>query len=229
MSQLKRKRPDSNSVADSLTEHERVVYDAIRSKQEMGISQRDLKREINLLDKLASKSLKSLQDKNLVRLVPNFQSKGMKHYIAAEFNPSTEITGGAWYTDGSLDSDFIGVLKATCLKFVPNLKVATLEGFVEAVKKSRVSQVELSKKQIEELVESLVCDNELMKVKSTGIGEFASIPVGKVCYKRIDKGNRVSGTMASIPCGVCPQISICTPDGIVSPKTCVYYNTWLDF
>ncbi|GKV13730.1 hypothetical protein SLEP1_g24714 [Rubroshorea leprosula] len=152
MIQLKRKRPDSNPVI----EHKRVVYDAIRSKQEMGISQRDLKREINLLDKLASESLKSLQDKNL--------------QLAVEFNPSTEITGGVWYTDGSLDAAFIGVLKATCLKFVPNQKVATPEGFVEDIKKCKVSQVELSKKQVEELVESLVCDNELMKVKSVGTG-----------------------------------------------------------
>ncbi|KAI3835954.1 hypothetical protein MKW92_026982 [Papaver armeniacum] len=35
--------------------------------------------------------------------------------------------------------------------------------------------------------------------------------------------------LASIPCGVCPRLNECTPDGIISPTTCVYFKKWLDF
>ncbi|ESR64042.1 hypothetical protein CICLE_v100094942mg, partial [Citrus x clementina] len=53
------------------------------------------------------------------------------------------------------------------------------------------------------------------------------------CYKNVSKGGGggepKTGSLASVPCGVCPQINFCTPDGVISPKTCVYYTKWLDF
>ena len=33
---------------------------------------------------------------------------------------------------------------------------------------------------------------------------------------------------ASVPCGVCPVFSECSEDGVISPKTCVYYVEWLE-
>lgn len=228
---LKRKRPGSTS--DSLTEHEKTVHNVIQSKQDMGISQRDMKREINLPDNLVTKCLKSLLSKNLIKEVKNIQSRGRKHFISAEFEPSTEITGGAWYVDGSLDTEYINVLKEQCWRKIYGLKVATLEGVTDAIKRSNISQIELSKQQIEEIVRALVLDNEVVEVKSSGTGEFASVPVGKVCYKCIGRRgygrDPKVGALAPIPCGVCPQISLCAPDGIISPKTCVYYKKWLDF
>ncbi|KAJ9179051.1 hypothetical protein P3X46_010875 [Hevea brasiliensis] len=229
----KRKQTDSNSPAQSLTEHERVLYNVIRSKQDMGIWTRDMKRETNLPDNVVNKSLKVLQAKNLIKEVVNIQNKGRKHYMAMEFEPSKEITGGAWYVDGNLDTEFIQILKEQCTKQIYKLKVATLEGVTDSIRRSGVLNVELTKQQIEEIVKALVLDDEIIEVKSNGMGEFASIPVGKICYKCIRKGSiggePKTGAMASIPCGVCPRMRQCTPDGIISPQTCVYYSKWLDF
>ncbi|MBA0555678.1 hypothetical protein Golob_025839 [Gossypium lobatum] len=222
----KRKRPDTGS--DSVTEQERIVHEVIRSKQDMGISQLDMKREINLHSNLIAKCIKSLVSKNLIKEVKNIHSRRQKHYMSAEFEPSNEITGGAWYVEGSLDKEYINVLKEQCWRKIYGLKVATLEGIVDAIKRSNVSQIELSKQQVEEIVKALVLDNEVMEVRSTGTGEFASIPVGKACYKCAGKrgygGEPKLGALASVPCGVCPQISRCTPDGIISPITCEYYK-----
>ncbi|KAK5840589.1 hypothetical protein PVK06_009492 [Gossypium arboreum] len=227
----KRKRPDT--ISDSVTEQERIVHEVIRSKQDMGISQQDMKREINLHSNLIAKCIKSLVSKNLIKEVKNIHSRRQKHYMSAEFEPSNEITGGAWYVEGSLDKEYINVLKEQCWRKIYGLKVATLEGIADAIKRSNVSQIELSKQQVEEIVKALVLDNEVMEVRSTGTGEFASIPVGKACYKCAGKrgygGEPKLGALASIPCGVCPQISRCTPDGIISPITCEYYKKWLEF
>ncbi|KAJ9190042.1 hypothetical protein P3X46_001278 [Hevea brasiliensis] len=229
----KRKQTDSNSPAQSLTEQERILYNVIRSKQDMGIWTRDMKRETNLPDNVVNKSLKVLQAKNLIKEVVNIQNKGRKHYMATEFEPSKEITGGAWYVEGNLDTEFIQILKEQCTKQIYKLKVATLEGVTDSIKRSGVLNVELTKQQIDEILKALVLDNEIIELKSNGMGEFASIPVGKICYKCISKGNiggePRTGAMASIPCGVCPRIRQCTPDGIISPQTCVYYSKWLDF
>ncbi|KAK8585931.1 hypothetical protein V6N13_050900 [Hibiscus sabdariffa] len=228
----KRKRP--GPASDSVvTEHEKTVHEVIRSKKDMGASQWEMKREINVADNIITKCIKSLLSKNLIKEVKSIQSRGRKHYMSAEFEPSSEITGGAWYVEGSLDTEYINVLKEQCWRKIYGMKVATLEGIADALKRSNVSQIELSKQQVEEIVKALVLDNQVMEVKSTGTGEFASIPVGKVCYKCIGKrgygGEPKLGALASIPCGACPQISRCTPDGIISPNTCVYYQKWLEF
>ncbi|KAM3747826.1 hypothetical protein ACB098_05G064300 [Castanea mollissima] len=231
LSSLKRKQPDSKSPIESLTEHERILYNLIRSKQDMAIWTRDMKRETNIPDNVLNKSLKSLQAKKLIKEVVTIQNKGRKHYIATEFEPSKEITGGAWYVEGSLDTEFINFLKKHCVKIIYEQKIVTLEEILDTIRRSRAFNVEFTTQQIEEIVNALVLDNEILEVKSTGMGEFNSIPIGKVCYRCASKAGLKAepkiGAMASIPCGVCPQISLCTPDGIISPTTCVYYTKWL--
>ncbi|OMP00093.1 RNA polymerase Rpc34 [Corchorus olitorius] len=234
---LKRKRP--GSASDALTDHDQAVLDVIRSKQDMGIYQRDIKREIhikngiNLPDPAITKCLKSLVTKNLIKEVKNIQSRGKKHFISVDFEPSNEITGGAFYNEGSLDTEMIAQLRRLCWNHINGLQIATLEAVTEYINRTKVPKVQLSKQETAELIGALILDNEVMEVKSSGTGEFASIPVGKVCYKCISKRAHGAepkvGAFASIPCGVCPRISYCTPDGIISPKTCVYYNKWLDF
>ncbi|KAH8481361.1 hypothetical protein H0E87_029010 [Populus deltoides] len=232
-SSLKRKRPEVNSPAQSLTEHERLLYDVIRSKQDIGIWTRDMKKEAKLPDNVVNKSLKALQVKKLIKEVVNIQNKGRKHFMATEFEPSKEISGGAWYLEGSLDTEFIESLKQLCKRQIERRAVATLEEVTDSINSYPAFNVDVTKQQIEEILRTLILDNVIMEVKSNGMGEFASIPFGEVCYKYISKaglgGEPKAGALASIPCGVCPRISQCTPDGIISPKTCVYYQKWLDF
>jgi hypothetical protein len=35
--------------------------------------------------------------------------------------------------------------------------------------------------------------------------------------------------LRTVPCGVCPVTEKCTPGGVVSPETCVYFSAWLEF
>ncbi|KAK4267321.1 hypothetical protein QN277_024116 [Acacia crassicarpa] len=232
-SSLKRKRPDNVPSSVSLTDAERVLYNVIQGKRDLGIWSKEMKEETNLPDNVVRKALASLQVKKLIKEVVNCQNKAKKHYIASEFKPSKEITGGDWYSEGNLDKDFIEIVKDVFLKIIFIQKVATVDGILEWVKKNHAFHVELTSHQIEEILQALVLDDQIIEMESTGFGEFASVPAGRVCYrcknKRGPKGEPKIGAMASIPCGVCPRISSCTPDGIISPRTCVYYQKWLDF
>lgn len=226
---LKRKRPGVEG--GPLTDADLAVLNVIKSKRDIGIWARDIKKDIKLSDTVVNKSLKSLMSKKLIKEVVNIQNKGRKHYMAADIEPSKEITGGAWYVDGHLDKEFIEVLKKICLKFVTVQKVATVNSVYESMEKQRIVK-DCTRQQVEEILNSLVLSNEILEVKSTGLGEYHSIPIGAQCYRianavGVDKGFKI-GAMASIPCGMCPRIRQCTPDGIISPKTCVYYNKWLD-
>lgn len=41
-----------------------------------------------------------------------------KTYILFHLEPSTAVTGGPWYTDNELDTEFIKLLSSACLKFI---------------------------------------------------------------------------------------------------------------
>ncbi|KAI5656503.1 hypothetical protein M9H77_25296 [Catharanthus roseus] len=224
---LKRKRPGSDAPNNA----DLAVLNVIRSKGNMAIAERDIKFDIKLPDSVVKKSLKSLISSNSIKVVQNIQRKGIKHYIAADIEPSKEITGGDFYVNGELDKDFIDILKKICLKLVTVKKVATVETVYESLSKEGAVK-DCTKQLVTRILHSLVLENELLEVKSTGLGEYHSIPLGAQCYRianvaGVNKGHKI-GAMASIPCGMCPRIRQCTPDGIISPKTCVYYTKWLD-
>lgn len=230
----KRKKPEPKpGGGGGLVESDRMVLNVIKSKKEMAIWTRDLKKETNLPDPIINKCLKNLQALGLIKEVAHVQMKARRHYIAAEFEPSKEITGGSWYVDGNLDTTFIDQLKDLCLTIIRKLKVATADGVYDFFKTNRLTNTDCTSQQISEILRSMVLDNMIIDVTSTGLGEYYSIPIGKLCYRCPPAGDSsqgpITGAMVSIPCGICPRIRRCTPDGVISPSTCVYYAKWLDF
>ncbi|KAK9077777.1 hypothetical protein SSX86_006115 [Deinandra increscens subsp. villosa] len=226
----KRKKPQSNP-GKGLAESDQLVLDTIRNKGEEAISKRNLQYETKLPATAVTKCIKNLIALSLIKEIPHAQMKG-KHYIATEFNPSNNVSGGVWYVDGHLDTEFIEQLKDLCFKIVKKLKVATVEGVYEFFKKNNLTNTDCTRQQISEIIGVMVLENLIIEVKSSGHGEYHSIPVGNVCY-RCPVGNLSQGLgragLASVPCGACPRIRECTPDGLISPSSCVYYTKWLEF
>ncbi|KAI3921649.1 hypothetical protein MKW92_018345 [Papaver armeniacum] len=224
---LKRKRADT----PKLSEAERTIYDLIISTEDMGIWTREIKFKIKVIpDTVVNKSIKSLKDKALIKEVVNIQNKGKKMLMGSDFQPSVELTGGDWYSEGRLDTALIELAQERCLEFLSRSKVATVAEIAEAVNNMPVFTVKFTGRQIEELVQSLVLDKKIMLEVSTGKGHFARISPGEQCYQRTNRrGLPKTGALASIPCGVCPRLNECTPDGIISPTTCVNFKKWLDF
>ncbi|KAJ4953720.1 hypothetical protein NE237_030552 [Protea cynaroides] len=169
----KRKQPDSKSTP-RVSDFEQVLYDLIKSKQDMGIKKWEMTREANLPNDVVTKCLKSLIAKKLIREVENFRNKGKRHniYMAAEFKPSTEVTGGSWYVNGNLDTEFIQALKDLCLKYVYRIKVATTEVITESIRRSGIINVECSTQKIAEMLQVLVLDNEIMEMQSSEIQDW---------------------------------------------------------
>lgn len=193
------------------------------------------RREIKYLSKLPetaiNKSLKSLTAKNLIQEVKP-KNSGAKVYMGAGFTPSNEVSGGFWYNEGKLDTEFIKQLKEFCIKHLRMHKVATQEGIHRILHEGEVVKDPIAIKHIAELLNTMVLDDQILEVKSTGLGDYYRLPVGKTCYRlptaAAGAAAKSSGSFASIPCGMCPRIALCTPDGVISPTTCVYYNKWLD-
>lgn len=213
----------------ALPTEERILYDLILSKENSGISKTDMRRETNLPIAALNKHMKALMNKSMVKELPSIKNKGIKIYMGTEFEPSKDITGGHFYSEGSLDTVFIDALKQTCLQCISLERVSTCDGCLEWVKKSGVFTTQVTGEQIEEILQTLVLDDEIMQMTSTGYGDFASIPVGKTCYICKSKGEKKSADSTPFPCFSCQRMSFCSSDGVVSPTTCVYFQKWLDF
>ncbi|XP_051130925.1 uncharacterized protein LOC127251309 [Andrographis paniculata] len=226
----KRRRPESEP--QGRVDAERVILNLIKDKKDLGIWLRDIKQESKLPDPTVNKSLKSLISKNLIKEVVNFQNKGRKHYMAFEFEPSKEITGGDWYVNGVLDQELITVLKRVCLQYLERKVIADLEDVHDVLKRKGIVNFTITSQQVDEILNAMVLDNDIIEVKSTGVGDYRLIPIGKTCYRTASGAGVVkhlkTGAFGSIPCGACPRISVCTPDGVISPATCVYYTKWLN-
>ncbi|RZC92129.1 hypothetical protein C5167_028017 [Papaver somniferum] len=172
---------------------------------------REIKFKIKVIpDTVLNKSIKSLKDK-LIKEVVSIQNK-KKYLIGNGFEPSVDVAGGVWYNEAATVGEIT--------EYLNNLTVDCRDLFTQ----------KLTGQEIEGLMQSLILDKKIVEAESTGKGDFAKIPPGEQCYRCANtRGLSKTGALASIPCGVYPRLNECTPDGIISPTTCVYFKKWLDF
>ncbi|ERN07478.1 hypothetical protein AMTR_s00019p00255850 [Amborella trichopoda] len=220
---LPRPGPRSNMLAHD----DKKVYEMIEKSGNKGIWSAEMKKYIP--ENILNKSLKLLLSKNLIKLVANVHNPRRKVYMLANLQPSEEISGGTWYSGKEFDTELIDVLKQHTLRFITKMKVVILDKIADSIKTSEILKVEVRIQEVKQVVDSLILDREIEAVLSNGSAEFLSIPKGKVCYRCRKMGHLEPASFVSVPCGVCPVINECTPDGVISPKTCEYYQRWLDF
>jgi DNA-directed RNA polymerase III subunit RPC6 len=93
------------------------VYNAIYTAGRSGMWLRSIPNKSNVLKAEVDRCLKSLEGKKLIKTI---QVKGSKKkmYMLYSLQPSVEITGGAWFTDGMLDVYFIEELARWTERFV---------------------------------------------------------------------------------------------------------------
>ncbi|KAI9823273.1 MAG: 34-kDa subunit of RNA polymerase III (C) [Phylliscum demangeonii] len=92
---------------NSLTAEEGMIFSTIEAAGEEGIWSKSVRIRTNIHQSIVDKSLKNLQSKGLVRQIKNVKYPARKVYILASLTPSEDVTGGPWFTDGELDTEFI--------------------------------------------------------------------------------------------------------------------------
>ncbi|KAF7721113.1 34-kDa subunit of RNA polymerase III (C) [Apophysomyces ossiformis] len=242
--------------ANRMNNDSRLVYNAIRAAGNVGIWTKDLKKQTNLHTAVLNTTLKKLEQKQEIKAVKHVKYPTRKIYMLYNLTPSSEVTGGAWYTDQELDTDFIDSLKAACLKYISARSFPRIENVRDAVfgvdyehyptatevrrfiTESRISSIDLSVKDITSLLDVLVYDGVIEKKLPfmAGMEDFSDDendddPSAPWAYKAVRKGadRAAAEAMTEVPCGRCPVFSFCTEDGPVSPFNCEYFKTWLDW
>ena len=220
-----------------------------------GIWTKDLKIRSNLQQPQINKCLKSLEGRKLIKAVKSVASSNRKVYMLFELEPSREITGGAWYTGHEYDSEFIAVLRQECHKYIKREKRATLgapgpllchmhrcvathrrtdaprpaaDMMCDFVRNTRLSKVELGVEEVLQIVNTLVYDGKVDAHESRR-DNGAPYTEGTVFYTPAALPLQEHSDFTLVPCGICPVAAECHEGGVISPATCVYFDTWLRF
>ncbi|KXN87880.1 putative DNA-directed RNA polymerase III subunit rpc6 [Leucoagaricus sp. SymC.cos] len=182
-------------VTKDLNGEENLVLGHIKAAGNEGIWTKHLKTKTNLHQTVIDRCLKTLTQKRLVKRVPSVQHPTRKIYMLEGLEPSIALTGGPWYTDNELDTEFIQHLTDACYKFIRDLtfpkRKEGIEGALYAIsnppkypsaqhirnslKKARLTETELSVEHVEMLLNVLVLDGKIEKLPAFGLSVWDSL------------------------------------------------------
>ncbi|KAL9031686.1 MAG: hypothetical protein Q9196_000319 [Gyalolechia fulgens] len=91
----------------TLTADEALVYSLIESAGREGIWSRILRSKSGLHMTVMMRGLKTLENKSYIKQIKTVKFPNRKTYMLAGLQPSEDVTGGPFYTDGVLDDEFV--------------------------------------------------------------------------------------------------------------------------
>ncbi|EJD07394.1 uncharacterized protein FOMMEDRAFT_164375 [Fomitiporia mediterranea MF3/22] len=168
-----------------LAGEELLVLNHIQAASNEGIWTKHLKTKTELHQTVIDRCLKSLVHKQLIKSITNIKYPTRKTYMLYHLEPSSSITGGPWYTDSELDTEFIKLLMDACLKFIreksfPRGKGDALFPISSApaypttkqirtfLQKTRITETELTEEHIEMLLNVLITDGQIERLPAFG-------------------------------------------------------------
>ncbi|KAF8519700.1 RNA polymerase Rpc34 subunit-domain-containing protein [Gautieria morchelliformis] len=186
---------------------ENMVLSHIQSAANEGIWTKHLKGKTELHQTIINRCLKSLEQRGLIKAVKSvkvccetaypihdkltvlFKYPTRKIYMMSHLEPSVEVTGGPWYSENELDTEFIKMLASACLRFIqdksfpkstssaaPLFPISKSSSYPTSkmihswLLKSRLSEQELGVEHVEMLLDTLVFDGEIERLPAYGAG-----------------------------------------------------------
>lgn len=207
------------SKIKNLSPEEMLVYQSILAAGNTGLWTKDMRARTNLQQPQITKIIKALENRKLIKAVKSVASANRKVYMAFDVEPAREISGGAWYTEHEFDAEFISTLRQACINFIEREGYVTVDDVAEFIRGSNLTKVELTNEDYSSILETLILDGIVEK----------NVTGAEAIYQRVTHEPLKTTALTSMPCGVCPVAADCTPDGVISPATCVYYQHWLAF
>ncbi|KZT01349.1 uncharacterized protein LAESUDRAFT_815967 [Laetiporus sulphureus 93-53] len=180
-------------VKKDMTGEEGMVLSHIQASGNEGIWTKHLKAKTELHQTIIDRCIKSLTQKQLIKAVKSVKYPTRKIYMLFHLDPSVEMTGGPWYTDNELDTEFIKLLCSACLRFIrdrsfPKQKATevhsehnqplypisaappypTAQQILTFLSKSRITETQLNVEHVEMLLNVLVLDGEIEEIPAFG-------------------------------------------------------------
>ena len=289
-----------------------LVYSHIESAGREGVWSNQLNRRTNFHKVVMDKCIKVLEQRRLIKAVPNFRHPNRKTYMLWGLQPAEDVTGGPFYNDGDLDEEFVRQMSLYIERWIigrswyfpphssstqergkkprqdgklpkseaqPTKTTVTKEEAEDArdnaMEKSapaavgqgrsrskhmrpfptnyggypsvteitnalndvKISTTTMKIADTQILVDILIWDGRIERLKQRGgKGRVREVyrAVRHPIVEQDDVDTTVEGVAAGTglteaPCGRCPVFDICEEGGLVSARTCPYFQEWLDY
>lgn len=173
----------------SMSADEAMIYSHIEEAGRDGIWTKTLNARTNLHINVITRCIKSLESQRYIKQVKSVKHPTRKIYILSSMEPSQEMSGGPWFTDAEIDTEFIDSLLNVIWRYVVSISFpnafgqgrnvtraiqqsypATYKGYPPVGKihdfivKSGITNVDLSLVDVRTLCEVLVYDDRLERI-----------------------------------------------------------------
>lgn len=171
-----------------MSRDETIVYSYIQGAGREGIWTKTIRLKSNLHQSVVNRCLKSLETKRFIKSVKSVKFPTRKIVMLYHLQPSIDVTGGPWFTDTELDSEFIALLLRLIWQYVVQATFPDSEGHIDPeqqkthipdfknypslddihsfVSQSGISTVELGLDDIISLCDVLIYDDKLERTRS---------------------------------------------------------------
>uniref|UniRef100_A0A183C1L5 DNA-directed RNA polymerase III subunit RPC6 n=1 Tax=Globodera pallida TaxID=36090 RepID=A0A183C1L5_GLOPA len=224
------------SQLSNASPEEQLVFSIIEESQRMGVWIRDIRERSGLNEVQLRRLLKALEQRKLVRSI-KAAGTTKKTYILSSLEADDTLTGGTFYSDQQLDSEFVQTLLHVCVNWLLQRRRTAEEkhpddsfaqrdaSFVESDEVARyIHEKGLCRIQLG------VADVERQAVLDIGVLDGKIEKRLNHTYRAIRKQQLRPSPLASVPCLQCPVSAECTPGlgRLISPENCEYFRLHFD-
>lgn len=155
----------------SLAEEERIIYQLISDSKGKGLWLRDIKTKSNIPQNVLTKILRNMENKKMVKSLKTIKSN-RKIYVLFTDSPAEELTGGVWFLEGAVDSEFIKHIYKVVAEFLEKYrsdiipqKLPDIMEIMQHIEITKASTVPISIDDLETLVKTMVYDGIVQEIK----------------------------------------------------------------
>lgn len=112
---------DEANKIKSMSADEAMIYSHIEEAGRDGIWTKTITARTNLHANVIARCIKSLESQRHIKQVKSVKHPTRKIYILASLEPSVEMSGGPWFTDAEIDTDFIESLLHIVWRYIASL------------------------------------------------------------------------------------------------------------
>lgn len=171
LNQIKKDNKNQIIYVRKPEEDEKLIFTCIKESSSHGCTMRDLKLATKLPQNLITRILKKLEDKKYIKGIKGQKNKS-KVYLLFEQTPDEDVTGGVWFNNGEIDSEFVNQLMKLVFSFVKsrtktllpincNPTIKDINGFII---KSNVLSVTINEADLLKLLDVMVASDILLEI-----------------------------------------------------------------
>ncbi|KAM9909526.1 hypothetical protein OXX80_000168 [Metschnikowia pulcherrima] len=176
----------------SMSDDEQMIYTYIEASGREGIWTKTLKAKTNMHQHIVMRCLKSLESQRYIKSIKSVKHPTRKIYMLYNLQPSIDVTGGPWFTDSELDTEFIDSLLTVIWRFISSKTFPTafqepqantnifgsvypahhtgfanLDSIMDFIISHKITNIDLATSDIRSLCEVLIFDDKIELVQGT--------------------------------------------------------------